>query len=184
MCCIEDCFLRNNGERTLIIDPGVGDQPYKRLFTNSERLDVHVAVYAPTLTGFLRSVARIISCVGFLFCEGCTKEIQPASTDPKDPAQSSSAQIASEERGISGKAGRTFPRPAGLTAFALIRTYTISGIWELSSLGGLFNLRNANTRNKFRPADSGVIPSADSVSFAIALLCWRNFAFIHSRCLK
>jgi CelD/BcsL family acetyltransferase involved in cellulose biosynthesis len=65
MCCIEDCFLRNNGERTLIIDPGVGDQPYKRLFTNSERLDAHVAVYAPTLTGFLRSVARIISCAGF-----------------------------------------------------------------------------------------------------------------------
>ena len=70
MCCIEDCFLRNNGERTLIIDPGVGDQPYKRLFTNSERQDAHVAVYPPTLTGFLRSVARIISCVGFYSAKG------------------------------------------------------------------------------------------------------------------
>jgi Acetyltransferase (GNAT) domain len=64
MCCIEDCFLRNRGERTLIIDPGVGDQPYKRLFTNSERQDAYLAVYPPTLTGFLRSIARLIACAG------------------------------------------------------------------------------------------------------------------------
>jgi CelD/BcsL family acetyltransferase involved in cellulose biosynthesis len=74
MCCIEDCFLRNDGERTLIIDPGVGDQPYKRLFTNSERQDAHVAIYAPTLTGFLRSVARIISCVGFYSAKAVLKK--------------------------------------------------------------------------------------------------------------
>lgn len=70
MCCIEDCFLRNSGERTLIIDPGVGDQPYKRLFTNSERQDASLAIYPPTPTGFLRSVARIISCVGAYCAKG------------------------------------------------------------------------------------------------------------------
>ena len=74
MCCIEDCFLRNGGERTLIIDPGVGDQPYKRLFTNSERQDAHVAVYPPTLTGFLRSLGRIVSCVGFYSVKGVLKK--------------------------------------------------------------------------------------------------------------
>ena len=74
MCCIEDCFLRNRGERTRIIDPGVGDQPYKRLFTNSERQDAHLAVYPPTFTGFLRSVARMISCVGVYCAKGLLKK--------------------------------------------------------------------------------------------------------------
>ena len=64
MCCIEDCFLRNGGERTLLIDPGVGDQPYKRLFTNRERQDANIAVYPATFAGLLRSLVRMIACVG------------------------------------------------------------------------------------------------------------------------
>jgi hypothetical protein len=74
MCSIEDCFLRNRGERTLIIDPGGGDQPYKRLFTNSEQQDAYLAVYPPTLTGFLRSLARTISCIGTYWAKGVLKK--------------------------------------------------------------------------------------------------------------
>lgn len=64
LCCIEDSFLRTRGERTLIIDPGQGDQSYKRLFTNSERIDADLLLYPPTLGGFLGNAATLAVSYG------------------------------------------------------------------------------------------------------------------------
>jgi hypothetical protein len=69
MRCVEDCLVRNRVAKTVMIDPGHGDQAYKRLFTNAERQDAHVAIYAPTLAGFVRNVGRM----AFRFGAYCLK---------------------------------------------------------------------------------------------------------------
>lgn len=71
MRCIEDCFLYSGGEKTVIVDPGEGDQPYKRLVTNVEWQDAHVTIHAPTFKGFARNVARTSLC----FAAHCTKGV-------------------------------------------------------------------------------------------------------------
>ncbi len=65
MRCIEDCFAANGAEKTVILDPGVGDQAYKRPFTNVERDEAHITIHAPAWRGVLcngirtaRSLAR------------------------------------------------------------------------------------------------------------------------------
>ena len=60
MHCVEDCLVRNRMEKTIMIDPGHGDQSYKRIFTNAERQDAHVAIYPRTFAGFLRNIARMV----------------------------------------------------------------------------------------------------------------------------
>jgi Acetyltransferase (GNAT) domain len=52
--CVRDCFL----EKTFMIDPGLGDQDYKRVFTNGEWEDAELAIHPPTFRGFLRNLAR------------------------------------------------------------------------------------------------------------------------------
>jgi hypothetical protein len=71
MRCIEDCFLHNGREKTVILDPGHGDQPYKRLFTNAARQDACLAIYAPTFKGALRNFAK----TALLFAELCAKRL-------------------------------------------------------------------------------------------------------------
>lgn len=58
MCCIEDCFAPGGGEKTVMLDPGVGNQPYKLLFTNLERREAHIAIHPPTLRGAICNLVR------------------------------------------------------------------------------------------------------------------------------
>ena len=58
MRCIEDCFRPIGHEKIVMLDPGHGDQSYKRVFTNAERQDACLMIYAPTLPGFLRNLSR------------------------------------------------------------------------------------------------------------------------------
>jgi hypothetical protein len=58
MRCIEDCFAPNGAEKTVLLDPGIGDQDYKRLFTNVEREEAHVTIHAPTVRGAVCNAVR------------------------------------------------------------------------------------------------------------------------------
>lgn len=71
MRCIEDCFLPTARQKTVIIDPGHGDQSYKLAFTNMERQDVYLSIHPPTFKGFLRNLARTT----LFFTAHCAKRL-------------------------------------------------------------------------------------------------------------
>ena len=56
MRCIEDCFLPSGG-KTVVLDPGAGDQPYKRLFTNRAWQCAYLRIHPPTFQGLVRNLA-------------------------------------------------------------------------------------------------------------------------------
>ena len=71
MRCIEDCFASKGAEKTVLLDPGIGDQDYKRLFTNVEREEAHVTIHAPTVSGMVCNAVRISR----FLARRCTKRV-------------------------------------------------------------------------------------------------------------
>jgi hypothetical protein len=58
MRSIEDCLRASSAQRTILLDPGTGDEPYKHIFTNVELQEAHVTIHPPTFSGFLCNLAR------------------------------------------------------------------------------------------------------------------------------